>query len=149
MKIDSLNWAILKELQENARRPLTEISKRVGISSPTVSERIQKLEEAGVIEGYHAHLNLKAIGYSLCVYISIKIRFGQVERFEDYIQTVPEVCECLKLTGNDCMLMKAFVKDTEHLEALNRRLSEYGELTTSLLLSKVVDRKVFIEDHLS
>ncbi len=143
MKLDNTNWLILEQLQENARRPLTEIAKNVGISSPSVSERIQKLEEAGIISGYHANLNIKELGYTLCVYISIKIRFGQVERFEEYIQTVDEVCECLKLTGNDCMLMKAFVKDTEHLEALNKRLSQYGELTTSLLLSKIVDRKVF------
>lgn len=143
MKIDKMNWLILSELQQNARTPLTEISKKVGLSSPTVGERIQKMEDAGVISGYNAKLNTETLGYTLGVYISIKIRFGQVKNFEDYIQTVPEICECHKLTGNDCMLMKGYVRDPKHLEALNSKLATYGELTTSLILSSIVDSKVY------
>ena len=79
MKVDNLNWLILKEIQENSRASLTDIAKKVKLSSPAVAERIQKMEDAGVIEGYHAKLNMPALGYSLCVYISMKIRFGQVE----------------------------------------------------------------------
>lgn len=143
MKVDEVNWQILEELQKNARTPLTELAKKVGLSSPSVSERIQKLEEAGVINGYFASLNMENLGYTLCVYISIRIRFGMVKDFEKYVLTVPEISECHKLTGNECMLMKGFVKNPKHLENLNERLTVYGELTTSLLLSTIVDRKVY------
>ncbi|MGI9552899.1 MAG: Lrp/AsnC family transcriptional regulator [Aurantibacter sp.] len=143
MKIDTINWLILEELQNNARTPLTEISRKVGLSSPSVSERIQKMEDAGILKGYKAVLNMEAMGYSLGVYISIKIRFGQVKHFEEFIKAVPEICECHKLTGHDCMLLKGYVKNPKHLEDLNGRLTVYGELTTSLILTSIVEGKVY------
>ncbi|MEX0291669.1 MAG: Lrp/AsnC family transcriptional regulator [Flavobacteriaceae bacterium] len=146
MKLDKLNWLILEELQSNARAPLTEVSKKVGLSSPSVAERIQKLEDAGIIKGYGARLDMEALGYPLGVYISIKIRFGKVESFEEYIKTVPEIYECHKLTGHDCMLMKGYVKNPKHLEDLNNRLTSYGELTTSLILSSIVETKAYTEE---
>ena len=85
---------------------------------------------------------MEALGNSLGIYISIKIRFGQVQNFETYIKSVPEIFECHKLTGHDCMLMKGYVKNPKHLEDLNARLAKYGELTTSLILSSIVSEKV-------
>ncbi len=146
MKIDKSNWIILEELQRNARVPLTEISKKVGLSSPSVGERIQKMEESGIINGYTAMIDMEALGYSLGVYISIKIRFGQVKKFEKYVKTVPEIHECHKLTGHDCMLMKGYVKNPKHLENLNERLTIYGELTTSLILSSIVSERIYNAD---
>ena len=142
MKLDELNWSILTELQTNARASLQDISRKVDLSAPSVADRISKMEEAGIIKGYSALIDLQAMGYSLGVYISIKIRFGQVKKFEEYIQTVPEIVECHKLTGHDCMLMKGNVKDPKHLERLNTQLALYGELTTSLILTSIVDRKI-------
>ncbi|TMM52112.1 Lrp/AsnC family transcriptional regulator [Maribacter algarum] len=145
MKIDEISWKILEILQDNSRSALKDIAAEVGLSSPTVAERIQKMEEAGVIESYTTHLNMDRAGYPLGVYISIKIRFGQVQRFEEFIGLVPEICECHKLTGHDCMLMKGFVRDPKHLENLNARLAVYGELTTSLILNSIVRRKTHKE----
>jgi len=143
MKLDESSCLILEELQKNARVPLTEISKKIGLSSPSVAERIQKMEDAGIIEGYTAKINMEVLGNSLGVYISIKIRFGQVKNFEEYIKSVPEIFECHKLTGHDCMLMKGYVKNPKHLEDLNARLAKYGELTTSLILSSIVSEKIY------
>ena len=143
MKLDKLNWLILKELQLNARAALTEISKKVGLSSPSVAERMQKMEDAGIIKGYTARLDMETLGYPLGVYISIKIRFGRVQGFEEFIKTVPEISECHKLTGHDCMLMRGHVKNPKHLEDLNSRLTPYGELTTSLILSSIVETKEY------
>ncbi|MEM7485682.1 MAG: Lrp/AsnC family transcriptional regulator [Bacteroidota bacterium] len=143
MKIDETNWKILEILQSNARTALKDIAKEVGLSSPTVAERIQKMEESGVIETYTSKINMERLGYLLGVYISIKIRFGQVQHFEAYISSVPEICECHKLTGHDCMLMKGYVKNPKHLENLNERLAVYGELTTSLILNTIVDKKIY------
>ncbi len=145
MKIDEINWKILEMLQENARVALKDLAKEVGLSSPTVAERIQKLEDAGIIESYNTKVNLDKLGYSLGVYITIKIRFGQTQRFEDFITTVPEISECHKLTGRDCMLLRGVVRDPKHLEDLNIRLAAYGELTTSLILNSIVVGKVYAE----
>jgi len=141
MKLDRTNWIIIEELQNNARVSVKEIAAKANISSPTVTERLSKMEDAGIIENYRANLNMERLGYALGVYISIKIRFGHVERFEKYISEVPEIFECHKLTGHDCMLMKGYVRDPKHLEELNAKLSIYGELTTSLILSSLVKHK--------
>lgn len=143
MKIDAINWKILEMLQTNARVALKEMANEVGLSSPTVAERIQKLEDTGVIQSYQAKINLDRLGYSLGVYITIKIRFGQTQRFEDFIKTVPEISECHKLTGRDCMLLRGMVRDPKHLEELNIRLAVYGELTTSLILNSIMDGKIY------
>ncbi|WP_350293553.1 Lrp/AsnC family transcriptional regulator [uncultured Croceitalea sp.] len=145
MKIDAINWKILKMLQENSRVALKDLAKEVGLASPTVSERIQKLEDAGIIESYQTKVNLDKLGYSLGVYITIKIRFGQTQRFEEFIPTVPEISECHKLTGRDCMLLRGAVRDPKHLEELNIRLAAYGELTTSLVLNSIMDGKIYSE----
>lgn len=147
MKVDKINWLILNELQKNARMPLTEISRKVGITSPAVSDRILKMESEGIIDGYSVKINMKKIGCPMSVFISAKVRFGQVEKFLELIRNTPEITECHKLTGNDCLLMRAYVQDTEHLEKLGSKLLHYGELTTSLLLSSIVERRI-ITDHL-
>ena len=143
MKIDAINWKILEMLQTNARVALKEMASEVGLSSPTVAERIQKLEDTGVIQSYQAKVDLEKLGYSLGVYITIKIRFGQTQRFEEFIKTVPEISECHKLTGRDCMLLRGMVRDPKHLEELNIRLAVYGELTTSLILNSIMDGKIY------
>lgn len=142
MKLDITNWRILELLQMNARASLKEIAKEVGLSSPTVAERIQKLEDAGVIEGYRAKINLEHIGYRMSVFISAKIRFGQMESFRSVIEAMPEITECHSLTGNDCLLLRAYVRNTQHLEELNTTLKSFGELTTSLILSSLIEDKI-------
>nr|WP_321234219.1 Lrp/AsnC family transcriptional regulator [uncultured Psychroserpens sp.] len=143
MNIDKVNWLILEQLQLNARVPLTELSKKVGLSSPSVAERIQKMEDAGIINGYKADINMEGIGYPMGIFISVKIRFGQVEKFHELVKKTPEIIECYKLTGNDCLLLKANVRNTKHLETMNAMLSHYGELTTSLILSSIVDGRIY------
>ena len=143
MKLDTINWLILEQLQRNSRMPLTEIAKKIGTSSPTVSERIQKMEDAGVIKGYETKLNLEKIGYPMSVFISAKIRFGMLEKFNTVVKQSIEITECHSITGNDCLLLRANVKDTNHLEILNTTLSQYGELTTSLILSSVIENRVY------
>ncbi len=144
--MDEFNWGILAALQEDSRMSLKEIANCVSLSSPAVAERIEKLKEKGIIDRFGISLNMESLGYDLGVYISIKVRFGMAEEFKDYIKTVPEVMECHVLTGKDCMLIKAYVRNTKHLERLNVALGKYGELTTSLILSSIVEHKVVGEE---
>lgn len=141
MKIDNTNWLILEELQKNARTPLTEIARKVGMSSPAVSERILRMEQEGVIEGYKTKINLESIDRSMGVFISVKIRFGQTDKFLTLIKTMPEIAECHKITGNDCLLLRANIKNTKHLDGLTTKLVQYGELTTSLILSSIIEER--------
>lgn len=143
MKLDDTNWLILKELQKNARAPLTEIARKVGMSSPAVSERILRMEQEGIIEGYKTKINMESIDRSMGVFISIKIRFGQSAKFLALIKTLPEIAECHKITGNDCLLLRANIKNTRHLERLNNKLVQYGELTTSLILSSIIEERTY------
>ncbi len=143
MKIDTISWLILEELQYNSRIPLTEIAKKIGTSSPTVSERIQKMEDAGIIKGYETKLNLEKIGYPMSVFISAKIRFGMLEKFNEVVQKSIEITECHSITGNDCLLLRANIKDINHLETLNTSLAQYGELTTSLVLSSSIENRIY------
>ncbi len=142
--LDEIDHKILVELQRNARLTYKNLSERINLSAPSVKDRIEKMESAGLILGYTAVLDPKLLGYHLSVYISIKIRFGMYEKFEKFIVTVAEITECHKLTGEECMLMRGFVRDTSHLEALNVRLSKFGELTTSLVLSTLNVDSIFL-----
>ena len=146
MQLDEMNWAILAELQKDGRMPVKEIAQNIGLSSPAVSERIQKLEDWGIIKGYTAKINIEALGYPLAVNISIKLRYGQTQNFIEFVKTVPEIFECHQLTGHDCMQMKGYVKNPNHLQNLNSRLAAYGEMTTSLVLSSVITDKVLEKD---
>ena len=143
MKIDDTNWLILEDLQKNARAPLTEIARKVGMSSPAVSERILRMEQEGVIEGYKTKINLESIERSMGVFISVKIRFGQTDKFVALIKTMPEIAECHKITGNDCLLLRANIKNTKHLDRLTTKLVHYGELTTSLILSSIIEERIY------
>lgn len=143
MKIDYTNWLILEALQKNARTPLTEIARKVGMSSPAVSERILRMEQEGIIEGYKTKINLESIERSMGVFISIKIRFGQTDKFVALIKTMPEIAECHKITGNDCLLVRANIKNTKHLDQLTTKLVQYGELTTSLILSSIIEERMY------
>jgi len=101
------------------------------------------MEDAGIIQGYSASINLENIGLPMGVYISAKVRFGQNENFYELVQNSPEIVECHKLTGNDCLLLRANVRNTRHLDELNSKLSHYGELTTSLILSSVLEGRIY------
>jgi Lrp/AsnC family transcriptional regulator, leucine-responsive regulatory protein len=139
--LDDTNWAILQMLQENARLSYAELGKRVGLTAPAAAERVRKLEEAGIITGYHADLDLRAIGLPIRVFIQL----GQVhERFRDVIALVddmPEVLACYRITGEDCFIIEAAVTSTEHLLVLLEQLTKYGQTKTSIVLAVPVQRR--------
>ena len=134
---DELDWRIIDILQINARLSFAEIGRKVGLSASAIAERIQRLEESEVIESYSARLKPKKIGYGLSVYISMSFRLDRSKLFISKIDDFPEIIDCSRITGNDCLMMRAMLKDTEHLEKFIDRLVEYGNPTTSVILSDV------------
>lgn len=138
MIIDSLNWKILKCLQLNARQSNAEIGRQVGISSPAVSERIKKMEDAGVIRGYHTHIAPIEAGYQLKAIITLRAFMGMLKPFLEKVKKYDEVLNCYRITGNENIVMEVVLKNQKHLENFIDQLIVYGETKTQIVLSHVV-----------
>ncbi len=144
--IDDVNLRLLAELQADARLSLAELGRRVGLSSPAVAERLQRLEQDGVIAGYHARLDPRKLGLTLTVVIRVRPAPRQLHEVGDAAQRTPEVVDCRRITGEDCYIMTAHVRDVGHLEELVDRFAAYGQTTTSIVQSAPVsDRGLMLE----
>ncbi len=138
MFIDVLNWQILKCLQQNARMSNVDIGKKVGLSSPAVSERIKKMEDAEIIQGYNALVAPLATGYQLKAIITLRAFMGMLKPFLEKVKSYPEVINCYRITGNENFVMEVILKDNKHLETFIDKLIVYGECKTQIVLSHVV-----------
>lgn len=139
--LDDTDWKILEVLQENARLPFAELGRRVGLTSPAVAERVRKLEESGIVRGYHVELDNAAVGLPIQVVIQFGLVQSQAREMTRLIREMPEVLECYNVTGLDCFIMKAVVPDMQGLQTLIEYLSALGRTTTSIILSEPVPRR--------
>jgi Lrp/AsnC family leucine-responsive transcriptional regulator len=136
--LDDTNRRLLAELQTNARVTQAELARRVGLSSPAVAERLQRLELQGVIRGYRAEIEPAAIGFSLSAIIRVRPAPRQLHKIAELARLTPEVVQCDRITGEDCYLIRAHVRDVGHLEELIDQLAPYGQTTTSIVQSSPV-----------
>lgn len=136
--MDTVNSMILKCLQENARMSNSEIGRRVGMSSPAVSERIKKMEDAEIIEGYKTFVSPFKSGYQLKALITLRAFMGMLKPFLERVKTYDEVVNCYRITGNENIVMEVVLKNQEHLESFIDQLIIYGETKTQIVLSHVV-----------
>jgi Lrp/AsnC family leucine-responsive transcriptional regulator len=141
--LDTTGWQLLQALQENARLSYSELGQRVGLSSPAVAERVRRMEDAGIISGYHAEINLAKVGYPVTAIIRLTTAPGErCTRFTGFVENIPEVLTCYRVTGSDALIMKIMASSIEHLEELIDQLSAHGQLTTSIVLSTPVPRRI-------
>ena len=138
MAIDSLNWQILKCLQENARMNNSEIGRRVGVSSPAVAERIKKMEDAEIIESYTILISPLKAGNQLKAIITLRAFMGMLKPFLEKVKNYDEVINCYRVTGNENIVMEVVLKNQQHLERFIDQLIVYGETKTQIVLSDVV-----------
>lgn len=138
MAIDTLNWKILKCLQNNARQAATEIGRQVGISSPAVSERIKKMEDSGIISGYITQVSAFEAGYQFKAIITLRAFMGKLKPFLEIVKTYDEVLNCYRITGNENIVMEVVLKNQKHLESFIDQLIVFGETKTQIVLSHVV-----------
>ena len=138
MKIDELNWKILKCLQNNARISNAEIGRQVGITSPAVSERIKKMEDAEIIQGYTTFISPFEVGYQLKALITLRAFMGMLKPFLEKVKTYDEVVNCYRITGNENIVMEVVLKNQKHLESFIDQLISFGETKTQIVLSHVV-----------
>jgi Lrp/AsnC family transcriptional regulator, leucine-responsive regulatory protein len=138
LALDDANRRLLAELQADARLSFAELGRRVGLSSPAVAERVGRLEETGVIKGYRAEIDPRAVGYMLGVVIRIRPAPRELHKVGELAQRTPEVVECHRITGEDCYFMKAYVRDVEHLEEVIDQFAVYGQTTSSIMQTSPV-----------
>jgi Lrp/AsnC family transcriptional regulator, leucine-responsive regulatory protein len=140
--LDNIGWKILVELQQNARAPFAELGRRVGLSTPAVMERIRRMEEAGIINGYRAEVDYSKVGYNILAFLRINVVGDFMPRIMKVARDLPEVLECYRVTGADSFIMKVAVESVDELEKLIDRLTPYVATTTSVVLSSIVIRRV-------
>jgi Lrp/AsnC family transcriptional regulator, leucine-responsive regulatory protein len=136
--LDDTGRRLVAELQADARLSLAELGRRVGLSSPAVAERLARLEAAGVIRGYRAEIDPRALGYALSVVIRIRPAPRELRKVADVARDTPEIVQCDRVTGEDCYVMRAHVRDVEHLEEVIDRFAIYGQTTSSIVQSSPV-----------
>lgn len=132
---DHFDIEILNLLQANSRLSFVQIGKEIGLSATAVADRIKRLEEDDVIEQYSAIINPKKVGYSLSAFISIKFHANKLQQFLKEVNQFPEIMECHRITGNNCLIMKLNLRDSAHLEEIIDKLLFYGDPSTSIVLS--------------
>lgn len=137
-KIDAINWEILECMQANARISFASIGRKVGLTPPAVAERVKKMEDLGIIEGYGTKIAYAKAGYQLRAIITLRAFMGKLKPFLDKVKTMEEVVNCYRITGNENIVMEVILNDQSHLEKFIDRLIQYGETRTHIILSNVV-----------
>jgi len=132
--VDGKDLDIIEALQVNARMPLSELGRRIGMSQPAISERVKRLEEAGVIEGYGARINPRALGLGLTAIVRVRTTHEQIKACLKRFAEIPHIIEVHRITGEDCFVLKVLFPAPEDLEAIVDRVAGFGAVTTSLVL---------------
>jgi Lrp/AsnC family leucine-responsive transcriptional regulator len=139
--LDDVNKRIVEELQADARLSMAALARRVNLSAPAVTERVQRLERDGVIRGYRADVDPVALGYGVSAVIRVAPATRQLEKIREIARESPEVVECHRITGEDCFFLTVHLCRIDELEALLDRFTPFGRTTTSIIHSSPVDRR--------
>ncbi|MDR3331651.1 MAG: Lrp/AsnC family transcriptional regulator [Synergistaceae bacterium] len=140
--LDDIGVQILTALQENARVSFSELGRKVGLSSPAVAERVHRMEEAGYIGEYRAIVDLEKLGFPITAFISVTASTGKLKEADEIVRTIPEVVEGYHLSGAEDILLKVVVASVGHLESIINQIGNYGETTTSIVLSSPVTSRL-------
>lgn len=136
--MDNIDKMILHLLQTNARTPLKYLASKVFLSSPAVSARIDRLEKAGIITGYHAFINPESMGYHITAFINLALDPKQKPIFYPFIEACPNVLECNCVTGVYSILIKVSFPNTMELDTFIGQLQKFGNTETQIVFSTPV-----------
>ncbi|MFG6198416.1 Lrp/AsnC family transcriptional regulator [Nonomuraea sp. JJY05] len=139
--MDALDLRILAELQVDARVSFAELGRRVALSAPAVADRVQRLEESGVIIGYRAEVDPRALGFPVTVMVRIRPAIRELQRISKIAQEVPQIVECYRMTGDDCFYFTMHLRAVDELEPILDLFTPYGQTTTSLIHTAPVPRR--------
>jgi Lrp/AsnC family transcriptional regulator, leucine-responsive regulatory protein len=135
---DDIDIQLLQLLSGNARASLKELGAAVGLSSPSVAERVRRLEERGVIRRFTIEIDPAALGYQLQAIIRIRPLPGQLHMVRKLIEETPEIVECDKITGDDCFIARLHVRSVNDIDPILDRIAERASTNTSIVKSKTI-----------
>src|SRR5215472_471433 len=130
---DDKNLTLLRLLEKNPRAPISHLARRIGMSDPAVKERILRLEETGILAGFRLDLNPKELGYHVTAFVRVRPLPGHLNKIAELAQATPEVTECHRVTGEDCFILKVFLKEISNLDRVLDKFLAHGQTTTSIV----------------
>ncbi len=139
--LDDTDQAILEILLKDARASLKDLAGQVGLSSPSVAERLRRLEERGVIRAFTIDINPQALGYTLQAIVRIRPLPGKLRSVQQLLEDTPQCVECDKVTGDDCFVAKLYVRSIEHLDQILDRIANQAETNTSIVKAQPIKRR--------
>jgi len=140
--IDALDARILGLLACEGRLPISELARRLGLSSPSVTDRVRRLEADGVLTGYAAQVDLPSIGYVLTALVRLRPVPGRLREVEAMLQQTPECVECDKVTGEDCFVARIALRSIQHLDQVLEGFADIAETNSALVKSTPVQRRL-------
>ncbi len=136
--LDALDATLLRALAEDARLPLRDLARKIGLSAPSTTERLRRLEDAGVIQGYTVQVDAAALGLPIGAHLRLRPLPGEFDRVAAMLAAEPQVTHCDRVTGDDCFVAKALVRDMAALEILINGLLPFATTNTSIVVSTPV-----------
>lgn len=143
--VDHKDLQIIEALQINARIPLSKLGRQIGLSQPAISERVRRLEETGIIEGYGARINARALGLGMMAIMRIRTTHEHIKACLRRFAEMPNIIEVHRVTGEDCFILKVVVPTPEHLETIVDRIAGFGAVTTCVVLCSEPPRAIGVE----
>ena len=140
--LDEIDQSLIALLADNARLSTAELARSVGLSAPSVAERLRRLEEDGVVRAYTVELDPKALGYTLTAIVRVRPLPGQLHTVERLLVESPEVVECDKVTGEDCFVARYLLRSIEELDPILERIAQRAQTSTSIVKASPVKRRL-------
>ncbi len=140
--LDEIDRILLEALARDARLSLKELAQRTGLSSPSVSERVRRLEERGIIRGFTIEIDPRALGYGLEAIVRIRPLPGMLHIVQKLVQETPEFVECDKVTGDDCFIARLCFRSMGELDTILDRIAEKAETNTALIKATPIPRRL-------
>jgi Lrp/AsnC family leucine-responsive transcriptional regulator len=135
---DPTNLELLRLLQNNPRASISDLARRVRMSNPAVKERVLRLEESGIVSGYRLDLNAKDLGYEVMAFVRVRPLPGHLQKIAELAQAIPEITECHRITGEDCFILKMYLKEISSLDQVLDQFLAHGQTTTSIVQSSPI-----------
>ena len=139
--LDEIDREILNILSNDGRISLSELAQRVSMSAPSVTDRVRRLEDKGILLRFTIDLDLSMLGYALEAIVRIKPRPGKLKQVEQMIESQARFISCDRVTGDDCYIAKLVLKAIDELDSLLEPFHDYAETNTSIVKSSLVKRR--------
>ncbi|NJO42746.1 MAG: Lrp/AsnC family transcriptional regulator [Cyanobacteria bacterium CRU_2_1] len=139
--LDEVDWQILLILQMEARISFKELGQRIGLTGTAIAERVHKLEDEGIIQGYSIKLNREKVGLPVMAFFKLRVNVEHCQKLRDLAIALPEIIEAHRVVGNEYYILKVVLPSMQHLEAMMEKFFQLGSVEVSIVLSTPVADK--------